>query len=137
MGQSMTESVGYDLRETLGTFLRQRTQSAKHLARILDCEPRTAEGYRAGMHWPQAKHWQLIARQWGRDALDCVFGSEIDDTNNKLAREERELERRLHEVRARRAQAVGPVESNADRRDAPDPECAGQLSLFEPTSWRK
>jgi hypothetical protein len=112
------QSTERDLSEMLGDFLRRRTSSAKELARLIDCDPRTAEGFRAGRYWPGARHWKLIARAFGRDILAAVFEPEIDETLARLRREERELEERLHEIRARRTQAAGGLVGLEERRAA-------------------
>ena len=112
------QSTEDDLSGMLGAFLRRRTDSAKDLARLINCDPRTAEGFRAGRYWPGARHWRLIARTFGRDVLEAVFNPEIDETLARLRREERELEERLHEVRARRRQARGAGEGIEERRAA-------------------
>lgn len=121
-----------DLSEMLGTFFRRRSVSAKELARMIECDPRTAEGFRAGRHWPSAKHWRLIVQAFGRDAIDAVFAPDIDETLARLRREERELEERLNDIRARRQAAAGG-EPRADQRAAADlaePDL-NQRDLFE------
>lgn len=115
------QSTGNDLPQMLGDFLRRRTTSAKDLARLIDCDPRTADGFRAGRHWPQAKHWKLIVRQWGRDALEAVFAQDIDAEYARLAREEQDLLGKLHDLRARRQAAQGPLDGQPKRRAADDP----------------
>ena len=112
------QSTEHELSQMLGDFLRRRTASAKDLARLIDCDPRTAEGFRAGRYWPSARHWRLIARQWGRDVLEAVFTPTIDDTLARLRREERELEERLYELRARRTQAAGGMDRLQERRQS-------------------
>ena len=112
------QSTEHELSQMLGDFLRRRTSSAKDLARLIDCDPRTAEGFRAGRYWPGARHWRLIARQWGRDVLEAVFTPTIDDTLARLRREERELEERLYELRARRTQAAGGMDRLQERRQS-------------------
>lgn len=104
------ESTEHDLREFLGVFLRRKTQSAKDLARLIDCEPRTAEGFRAGRYWPTARHWRLIVRAFGRDVLAAVFDPEIDHVLARLTMEERQLEERLHDIRKARRSAAGALE---------------------------
>lgn len=109
------ESTEHDLREILGMFLRRRTQSAKDLARLIDCEPRTAEGFRAGRYWPTARHWRLIVRAFGRDVLAAVFDPEIDHVLARLTMEERQLEERLHDIRKARRSATGALEGHEER----------------------
>ena len=115
------QSTGNDLNQMLGDFLRRRTTSAKDLARLIDCDPRTADGFRAGRHWPQAKHWRMIVRQYRRDVIDAVFGPDIDETGARLALEKRALERQLHELNARLQADAEPVHGHPQRRAADDP----------------
>lgn len=95
-----------------------RPYPEKVLARTIGCTERTAKHYRNGTAWPTARHWRLIVRAFGRDVLAAVFDPEIDETLARLRREERELEERLHEIRARRTQAAGGLDSLQERRDA-------------------
>ena len=123
-----------ELRDLLGDFLRRRTNSAKDLARLIDCDPRSADGYRAGRYFPQARHLRMIVRAFGRDVVSALFDPDIDAVAARLASEERALERQLHEVRARRQAALGPLESPFQRReaDAPDePLGPPNLDLFD------
>lgn len=115
------QSTGNDLNQMLGDFLRRRTTSAKDLARLIDCDPRTADGFRAGRHWPQAKHWRMIVRQYRRDVIDAVFGPDIDETGARLALEKRALERQLHELNARLQADAEPVHGHPQRRAADAP----------------
>lgn len=98
-----------------------RPYPAKTLARLLGCTPKTAEHFRAGTSWPNARHWRLIVQAFGRDALDAIFAPDIDAVAARLASEERALERQLHELRARRQAAQGPVAGHPQRRAADDP----------------
>lgn len=104
------QSTERDLSRMLGAFLRQRTPSAKHLARQIGCDPRTAEGFRAGRHWPQAKHWPAIIAAFGRDVTEAVFHPEAAAA--RLAEEVWALE---EELAAKRA-ALGVV---AEGRSSP------------------
>lgn len=131
MTDLLVQSTEYDLSEMLGTFLRRRTGSAKELARLIDCDPRTAEGFRAGRYWPSARHWKLIARAFGRDAISAVFDPEIDQTLARLRREERELEERLNELRARRQAAAGGLDRGSERRAPTDDRSPLERDLFE------
>lgn len=112
------QSTENDLSDLLGDFLRRRTNSAKDLARLIDCDPRSADGYRAGRYFPQARHLRLIVRAFGRDVLSALFDPDIDAVSARLASEERALERQLHDLRARRQAALGPLASPAQRRAA-------------------
>lgn len=109
------QSTERDLSEMLGDFLRGRTQSAKHLARLIDCDPRTAEGFRAGRHWPSARHFRMIVRTFKRDLIAVVIEPEIDATLARLTREEFELEERLHEIRKARRSALGGLAGPEER----------------------
>lgn len=129
------QSTERDLSEMLGDFLRRRARSSKELARLIDCDPRTAEGFLAGRYWPGKRHWRLIVQAFGRDVLAAVFEPEIDHVLARLTIEERLLEERLNDIRARRRQAAGPVEISAERRAADDyrePLGPPNLDLFEP-----
>ena len=98
------QSTERDLSEMLGSYLRARTPSAKHLAKQIGCDPRTAEGFRAGRHWPQAKHWLGLVATFGKDITEAVFHPE--QTAARLEREIQELERQLAE-RSAQLQSVG------------------------------
>ena len=120
-----------DLSQMLGLFLREHTTSAKQLARLIDCDPRTAEGFRAGRYWPSARHWQLIARQFGRDVMDAVFAPDIDGPLARLTAEERELKERLHEIQTRLRSGSRPVAGFEERRAPPLARDPMSLDLFE------
>src|SRR4051812_17866947 len=85
-----------------------RPYPEKVLARTIGCDTRTAKGFRNGESWPNARHWRLIVQAFGRDVIACVFEPEINDVVARLAREERQLQERLHEIQARRRKAAGP-----------------------------
>src|SRR5687768_11874516 len=70
---------------------------AKKLARWIGCTEKTADAFRRGESWPNARHWRLIVQHFGRDVLAAVFEPEIDETLARLRREERELREKLHE----------------------------------------
>lgn len=91
---------------------------AKKLARWFGCTEKTAEHFRGGTSWPNARHWQLIVRHFGRDVLSAVFEPEIDETLARLRREERELREKLHEIEARRRKALGDL-AEFEERDQP------------------
>lgn len=92
------QSTENDLSKMLGRYLRRRTASAKDLARKIGCDPRSAEGYRAGRYWPQAKHWPGLVAAFGRDVTEAVFHP--DAATERLAREVAELEQQLADRRA-------------------------------------
>lgn len=95
-----------------------RPYPAKVLAETIDCSERTAENFRSGRSWPSARHWRLIVSAFGRDVLAAVFEPEINDTLARLAREQRQLEERLEQIRARRRAAAGGLDGVAERRAA-------------------
>lgn len=103
------QSAERDLRILLGAFLRRRAGSAKDLARIIGCDPRSAENYRAGRYWPQAKHWAGLVSAFGKDVTEAVFHP--DEAAARLATEIRDLEDHLAKKRA----ALADSESAAVR----------------------
>lgn len=111
------QSTERDPRTLLGAYLQRQTASAKDLARRIDCDPRSAEGYRAGRYWPQAKHWPGIIAAFGRDVTEAVFHPEA--AAERLAREVEELERQAQERRAalRELRSYAPSVAQAVARD--------------------
>lgn len=93
-----------------------RPYPAKKLSRWIDCTEKTADAFRRGESWPNARHWRLIVRHFGRDVLAAVFDPEIDETLARLRREERELREKLHELEARRLKALGGIPSPEELR---------------------
>lgn len=91
---------------------------AKKLSRWFGCTEKTADAFRRGESWPNARHWRLIVQHFGRDVLAAVFEPEIDETLARLRREERELRERLHEIETRRLAALGGLDSAEERRRA-------------------
>ena len=108
------QSTERDLRELLGDYLSRRSVSAKDLARMIRCDPRTAEGFRAGRYWPQAKHWLGIVAAFGADVTEAVFHPEI--AAERLEREIRELEEQLAARKAAHRQAAREAQRSAPRR---------------------
>jgi hypothetical protein len=104
---------------------------AKKLAKWFGCTEKTASHFKAGTAWPNARHWRLIVRQFGRDILSAVFEPEIDETLARLRREERELRERLHEVEARRRQALGDLAEFEERNHAAADRPALDRDLFD------
>lgn len=90
---------------------------AKKLSRWIGCTEKTADAFRRGESWPNARHWRLIVQHFGRDVLAAVFEPEIDQTLARLRREERELREKLHEIEARRRAALGGLAGPEERRD--------------------
>jgi hypothetical protein len=93
---------------------------AKKLSRWFGCTEKTADAFRRGESWPNARHWRLIVRHFGRDILAAVFEPEIDETVARLRREERELRERLHEIEALRIKALGGLDRHQERYPAAD-----------------
>lgn len=103
------QSAERDLRKTLGSYLSSRSSNAKELARRIGCDPRTAEGFRAGRYWPQAKHWIGIVAEFGADCTSAVFHP--SETALRLEKEIRDLEQQLAARKAAHRQAA--VEAKA------------------------
>jgi hypothetical protein len=91
---------------------------AKKLSRWFGCTEKTADAFRRGESWPNARHWRLIVRHFGRDILAAVFEPEINETVARLRREERELREKLHEIEARRIKALGGLAGDEERHHA-------------------
>lgn len=92
---------------------------AKKLARWIGCTEKTADAFRRGESWPNARHWRMIVRHFGRDVLAAIFEPEIDETLARLRREERELREKLHDLEARRIKATGGLVGAEERRLPP------------------
>lgn len=128
------QSTERDLSEMLGAYLRARTPSAKHLARQIGCDPRTAEGFRAGRHWPQAKHWMGLIGAFGKDITEAVFHPE--QAAERLQREVADLERKLAEQKAQLQLVESEARSFAARAqtaEARHENRAAALSAPDPT----
>lgn len=104
---------------------------AKKLARWFGCTEPTAENFKRGTSWPNARHWRLIVRHFGRDVLAAVFDPEIDETLARLRREERELREKLHEIEARRLKAAGDLAGPEERRGTPADRSPLDRDMFE------
>jgi len=110
----------------LAAYLRgqfPREHATKRLAADIGCTPKAAENILAG-HWPGARHWQSIARRFGRDVLEAVFAPDIDATLARLTAEERDLEERLERARAARRQVQGGGEGHTQRLAPGSPDRA-------------
>lgn len=94
------------LSDRLAAFVRPFP--AKVLANRIGCTERTAENIRRG-HWPTARHWLALVREFGRDLTECVFHP--DAAAARLSEEVAELEARLAERRA----TLGVVAQEAAR----------------------
>lgn len=92
-----------DPRILLGAFFERRTASAKDLARRIECDPRTADGYRRGLYWPAARHWVSIVAAFGKDVTEAVFHP--DEAAARLRMELRQREDELEALRAELAEA--------------------------------
>lgn len=119
------------LLERLADYVRP--YPAKNLARWFGCTEKTADAFRRGESWPNARHWKLIVQHFGRDVLQAVFEPEIDEPLARLRREERELREKLHEIEARRRKVLGDLDSHEERRDAPSHRSPLDRDLFEHT----
>lgn len=104
---------------------------AKKLSKWFGCTEDTAEKFKGGVSWPNARHWRLIVRHFGRDILAAVFEPEIDETLARLRREERELREKLHEIEARRIKAVGDLAVAEERRRSSLDRSPVDADLFE------
>ncbi len=120
------QSTEHDPRTLLGAFLRSRSASAKDLARLIGCDPRAAEGYRAGRYWPQARHWIGIVAAFRRDVTEAVFHPEAAAL--RLAQELRDLESALAAKRAEAEQAARVAARLAAVRARPQDRPAGDLT---------
>lgn len=105
------------LLERLADYVRP--YPAKNLARWFGCAEKTADSFRRGESWPNARHWKLIVQHFGRDVLAAVFEPEIDEPLARLRREEAELRGKLHEIEARRIQMSGGLVGAEERSFAP------------------
>lgn len=108
-----------------------RPYPEKVLAQTIGCDTRTAKSFRNGESWPNARHWRLIVKAFGRDVIACVFEPEINDVVARLSREQRQLEARLDEIRKRRRQAVGGLVEREERRFAAVDRSSVEADLFE------
>ncbi len=105
---------------------------AKKLSGWFGCTEKTADAFRRGESWPNARHWRLIVRHFGRDILAAVFEPEINETLARLRREERELREKLHDLEARRIKALGGLSGDEERRRSfVDREAVGAADLFD------
>lgn len=80
------------LQERLSRFVRP--YPAKVLARKVGCTERTAQHFRMGTAWPNARHWFNIWVEFGEDALEAVFMPERVEQRLKREAEAREQARR-------------------------------------------
>jgi hypothetical protein len=104
---------------------------AKKLSNWIGCTEKTAEHFRHGVSWPNARHWKLIVRHFGRDILAAVFEPEIDETLARLRREERDLREKLHEIEALRRKALGDLDSYEERHHSHVDRSPLDRDLFE------
>ena len=73
MTETFVHCTDDDLSKMLGTLLRSRTASGKDLARRIDCDPRAAEGYRAGRHLPPLPVFIRMVGALGHDLAEAVL----------------------------------------------------------------
>lgn len=109
--------------ERLAMYLRNQYRQEhriKRLANDIDCLPKTAKNILEG-HWPGDLHFAAIVRRFGRDVLDAVFGTEIDDTIARLTDEARALEQQLQDIhaRAKKVRGFAPQPDLFDETPAP------------------
>lgn len=104
---------------------------AKKLSRWFGCTEKTADAFRRGESWPNARHWRLIVQHFGRDILAAVFEPEINETLARLRREERELREKLHEIEARRIKALGGLAGPEERSYAAEDRSPVDADLFD------
>jgi hypothetical protein len=76
---------------------------AKVLAKKAGCTEDTAEHFRLGRSWPNARHWLNLIGSFGTDITDAVFHPE-----RALARLQQEVQALEQELAAKRA-ALGAV----------------------------
>lgn len=128
--------VGDDqlLQNRLAAFLRERfpRDTACELARRIDCDERTARNIVAA-HWPRAKHFRSIVREFGRDVLDALFEPDINETVARLKREVVNLEAQAEERRAALRKAEGAL-AGASAGVASHEDQAARLA--QPRSFR-
>lgn len=91
------------LQDRLAAFVRQRAD-AKTLARLIQCDVRTAENIRRG-HWPTARHWLGLIAAFGADVTEAVFHP--DQATARLEAEVRALEQQLEERKAALRETAG------------------------------
>lgn len=96
------------LPERIAAFVRRSIprDTACHLARRIDCDPRTAKNIVRG-HMPQAKHLRRIVAEFGYDFIAAVFEPDINQTLARLKEEVAHLEAEAEQRRARLRQAAG------------------------------
>lgn len=133
-GTSFMDADDHILLRRFAEYVRPYPE--KVLARTIGCTERTAKHFRNGTSWPTARHWRLIVQAFGRDVIAAVFEPEINDTLARLAREQRQLEERLDELRKRRRQAEGGLYLVQERRDEGDDRASVEaeprtIDLFE------
>lgn len=97
-------------RERLRSYLRDHYAGPRHVMRMsheIGCSRKTAENILDGEHWPNDLTFAAIVRRFGRDLLEAIFNPEIDPVVARLEEEERQLDRQLQAIRAKKKQASG------------------------------
>lgn len=107
----------------LASYLRRQYphHGAKRLARDIGCTPKAAANLLSG-HWPNARLFASVVRRFGQDALDALFGSDIDRA--RLEAEVRQLEEALETKRAALSEAASAHARDPRRLAAPEERAA-------------
>lgn len=127
----MTQIEVLDSRKMLGErvsdALRARygAHAAKQAARITGADLRTAQGWVSEAREPRGDALLAIIREFGRDAIDALFGPEIETHNEKLERE-------LHDLREEAAR----LEALLAKSGAPSAHQLDELAFAETCSQR-
>ncbi len=115
----MAENGQQTLGERLGAYLSSKVSGPgadKRLAQMLNCDPRAARNIFAG-YWPGARQWRSIVRRFGREVLEAVFEPEIDDVLARQKAAIRELEKELHDQKARLRSVAGATSDLVETED--------------------
>lgn len=118
----MTSADGYFMgdfpqlrpRTRLNAYLQRQYRSVSAMAYDVRLSRKQAENLLVGCHWPSDTTFAALVRRFGKDLLEAVFNPEIDPVVARLEEEERQLDRQLQAVRARRRQATGRAFEHPD-----------------------
>lgn len=102
----------------LNAYLRERYRSVSAMAYDLRLPRKTAENLLVGCNWPSDTTFAALVRRFGKDLLEALFNPEIEPVVARLEEEERQLDRQLQAVRARRKQATGRAFEHPDLFEA-------------------
>lgn len=97
-------------RQRLRAYLRAHYDGPRSVMRMsydVGCSRKTAENILDGEHWPNDLTFAAIVRRFGKDLLEAIFNPEIDPVVARLEEEERQLDRQLQAIRAKKKQAAG------------------------------